>query len=93
MQVKLFGHLRRLIGLASGQTAVEAAGNTAGEVLLDLCVAYPDLREAIFDEQALAPHVRVMVNGRDIDLADGLDTAVSEDDQLAVFPPIAGGKR
>jgi molybdopterin converting factor small subunit len=32
-----------------------------------------------------------MVNGVDSELAQGLDTAVGEDDQIAIFPPIAGG--
>jgi molybdopterin synthase sulfur carrier subunit len=91
LQVKLFGNLRTRAGLASGQIAVSATGTTAGEVLLDLCASYPALREAIFEDQALAQYIRVMINGRDIELADGLDTVVDEDDQMAVFPPIAGG--
>ena len=32
-----------------------------------------------------------LINGHDIEFADGLDTAVSDEDQLAIFPPIAGG--
>jgi molybdopterin converting factor small subunit len=32
-----------------------------------------------------------MVNGIDSELMAGLETAVSGDDQLAIFPPIAGG--
>ena len=91
MQVKLFGSLRGLAGLTSGQVAVSASGATVGEVLLDLCAAYPLLGEAIFDDHALGPYIRVMINGRDIELADGLDTATGENDQMAVFPPIAGG--
>jgi molybdopterin synthase sulfur carrier subunit len=91
LQVKLFGNLRKLSGLAPGQTTVSATGSTAGEIVLDLCATHPALREAIFSDQTLAPYVRVMVNGRDIELDEGLDTIVGESDQLAIFPPIAGG--
>lgn len=87
MQVKLFGNLRQ----HTGQLAVTASGATIGEVLQDLCAAYPSLEKAIFDSGQLQAHVRVMVNGHDIELAHGLDTPVSETDQIAVFPPIAGG--
>jgi molybdopterin synthase sulfur carrier subunit len=87
VQVKLFGDLRR----HTGQLAVTASGTTIGEVLRELCTAYPALEKAIFDSDQLQAHVRVMVNGQDIELADGLDTPVSESDKIAVFPPIAGG--
>ncbi len=87
MQVKLFGNLRQ----HTGQLAVTASGATIGEVLQDLCAAYPALEKAIFDAGQLQAYVRVMVNGRDIELTDGLNTPVSEADQIAVFPPIAGG--
>ena len=49
------------------------------------------LQAAIFDGDALHPYVRVMINGRDSELAQGLDTIVSANDQIAIFPPIAGG--
>lgn len=87
MQVKLFGNLRQ----HTGKLAVTASGATIGEVLRELCTAYPALEKAIFEGDQLQAHVRVMVNGRDIELADGLNTPVSETDQIAVFPPIAGG--
>lgn len=87
MQVKLFGNLRQ----HTGQLAVTASGATIGEVLQDLCATYPALEKALFDADQLQAYIRVMVNGRDIELADGLNTPVSETDQIAIFPPIAGG--
>lgn len=87
MKVKLFGSLKQ----HTGQLDVHATGNTINEVLQDLCDSYPRLEEAIFDGSQLQPHVRVMVNGHDIELAEGLRTPVKETDQVAVFPPIAGG--
>jgi len=86
-QVKLFGNLRQ----HTGQLAVTASGATIGAVLEGLCASYPALTQAILDGDQLRSHVRVMVNGRDIELADGLATPVSETDQVAIFPPIAGG--
>jgi molybdopterin synthase sulfur carrier subunit len=87
MQVKLFGNLRQ----HTGQLEVAASGTTIGAVLHELCATYPTLENAIFDGDQVQTHVRVMINGRDIELADGLNTKVSETDQIAVFPPIAGG--
>ena len=89
--MKLFGNLRNVMGLAAGHNAVDAAGATVGEVLRDLCTTYPALEEAIFDGRTLGSYIRVMINGRDIELLEGLDTEVSESDQVAIFPPIAGG--
>jgi molybdopterin converting factor small subunit len=34
-----------------------------------------------------------MVNGIDISLSRGLDTPVKDHDVVAIFPPIAGGKK
>jgi MoaD family protein len=85
--IKLFGGLRAKAGQA--EFAVEAA--TVGEALAMLCAANEVLQEAIFDGGHLRPHVRVMVNGHDTELLDGLETPVRDGDQIAVFPPIAGG--
>ena len=85
--VKLFGGLRARA--ATAQT--EVSGTTVREVLSALCDGNDELRSAIFNGDELQPHVRVMIAGRDIELIQGLDTPVSDTEQLAVFPPIAGG--
>jgi molybdopterin synthase sulfur carrier subunit len=86
-QVKLFGGLRSHVDIHS----LDVPGATVGQILDHLCLNRSELRAAIFQGDVLAPHVRVMVNGRDVELDLGLETPVSDDDQLAVFPPIAGG--
>ena len=86
-KVKLFGGLRA----KAGQAEIMVDGETVGEVLARLVNNNLALQEVIFSGDALQTHVRVMINGRDIELADGLQTAVSADDQIAVFPPLAGG--
>jgi molybdopterin synthase sulfur carrier subunit len=75
----------------AGSSEFEVSGATIREALEDLCRDNEALRAAIFDGSVLRPHVRVMVNGRDCELVGGLKAAVSENDQIAVFPPIAGG--
>lgn len=87
MKVKLFGGLRQKAGGAE----VDGSGATIREALENLCRDNEPLRQAIFDGDGLQPHVRVMVNGRDCELLQGLETAVTHHDQIAVFPPIAGG--
>lgn len=88
--IKFFGGLRQ----KSGGAEKEASGNTIREALELVCVGNDELRTAIFEGVEgveLLPHVRVMINGRDSELADGLETAVTNNDQIAIFPPIAGG--
>ena len=87
VQVKLFGNLRQ----HSGRLILNASGSTVGEVLQDLCATYPSLAEAIFNGDHLQAYVRVMINGHDIELAEGLNTLVKDSDQIAIFPPMAGG--
>lgn len=86
--VKLFGNLRDY----TEDSTIEAPGDTVREVLLGLCDSNHGLHGAIFDGDALQPHVRVMIDGRDIELAEGLETTVSASQRIAVFPPIAGGQ-
>ena len=86
-KVKLFGGLRTKAGWAEKQVTCA----TIREALETICMENEILQAAIFDGIALHPYVRVMINGRDSELAQGLDTNVSENDQIAIFLPIAGG--
>ncbi|MFO7681317.1 MAG: ubiquitin-like small modifier protein 1 [Chloroflexota bacterium] len=87
MLIKLFGGLRQKAGGAE----VDGSGATIREALANLCRENETLRQAIFAGDTLQPHVRVMLNGRDCELLQGLETAVTDQDHIAVFPPIAGG--
>ena len=85
--IKLFGDLRP----ESGTAVLEFQGETVRALLAALMAKQPQLKTALFDGNELQPHVRIMINGHAIELADGLETAVSPNDQIAIFPPIAGG--
>ncbi|MGW8226921.1 MAG: ubiquitin-like small modifier protein 1 [Anaerolineales bacterium] len=87
MKIKFYGGLRQI----AGNKEQQITGATIREVLEKICADNESLRMAIFDGTDLHQHVRVMVNGRDSELAGGLETPVSADDQIAIFPPIAGG--
>lgn len=86
--VKLFANLRQ----HADKTAVTIPGTTVADVLQNLFYQYPALETAVLENNQPKPHVRIMVNGHAIELGDGLATAVNNTDQIAIFPPIAGGQ-
>ena len=42
-------------------------------------------------DSRLLPHIRLMVNGRDIGFLDGMETVLKEGDEILILPPVAGG--
>jgi sulfur-carrier protein len=91
MQIKLFASLRQP-GIG-GQVELPVASTTVRHALDELFARVPALRPHIMhpDGHALLPFVNVMLRGRLIRDLQGLDTPVTDDDTLAIFPPVAGG--
>ena len=87
--VKIFGNLRNY---AAGPQ-VEISGASIAAILDSLCESNPDLCDALLEEGKIRPFFKIMINGHDIELAEGIDTKVNENDQIAIFSPIAGGKQ
>jgi sulfur-carrier protein len=85
--IKLFANLRLLAGTAE----LEVPGDTVQAVLENLFVEKGILKTHILDGDKLRPYVRVMVNGMDVELGQGLSTPLNLGDQVTIFPPITGG--
>jgi len=78
---------------ATGGTAeASVAGRTVGEALDALYEQFGELRDRISEEGTLRRFVNVYVGGEDIRFLDGLETAVSDGDELTILPAVAGGQ-
>lgn len=92
MDVHFFATLRQI----TGQKTVKfdlAEGATIRDLVDAIINRFPPLRRELLNQNGeLWPHVHVFINGRDAPfLADGLDTVLTTDDTVNIFPPVAGG--
>jgi molybdopterin synthase sulfur carrier subunit len=83
---------------AMGNKAViemEAGSATIRSVLSDLVNRFgDDFSTLMFDPKTkeLSSHIKVLVNGRHFKyLPNKLDTELADGDEVALFPPVAGG--
>jgi MoaD family protein len=82
--VKLYANLRKL----AGTKELSITGGTIGAVLNELGNRYPPVGDVILENGKLRQHIVVTLNGYNI---IDLETPVTEQDSVAIFPPIAGG--
>lgn len=82
--VKLFANLRKL----AGTKEISVSGTTVKAALNELVKQSPSLSGIVFDKEQIRPHVLITLNGHSI---TDFETPVTEQDNIAVFPPIAGG--
>jgi molybdopterin converting factor small subunit len=76
---------------AGHQRHVDADGATVRQVLESLVTAYPGLRNRIFDGDDLPQFLNVFIDGTDIRLDEGLETAVAPGATVILLPAVAGG--
>ena len=90
MEIRLYATLRQIAG---AKIEIEACpGQTVGDALRALTAQHPRLVPSIWrDDGALAGHLAVMLDGRDIRHLNGVDTPLSGARHLDVFPPVGGG--
>jgi sulfur-carrier protein len=89
VKVKIPTQLRAAAG---GESELEVDGGTVGEVLDALFDRHGELRDRLSDgDGGLRRFVNVYVDGEDIRFTDGLDTTVSDGDEVQILPAVAGG--
>jgi MoaD family protein len=81
----------QLRAATDGETTATVEGETVGEVLDSLYERYAELRSRIAEDGGLRRFVNVYVGEEDIRFLDGLDTAVSDGDEVTILPAVAGG--
>jgi molybdopterin synthase sulfur carrier subunit len=87
--VKLPTQLRDAAG---GATSKEVEGSTVGEALDALYAQHGELRGRLSDDTGgLRRFVNVYLGGEDIRFLEGLDTPLSEGDEVTILPAVAGG--
>jgi MoaD family protein len=86
--VKIPTQLRAATG---GDAEAEVGGSTVGEVLDSLYERYDELEERISDDGSLRRFVNVYLDGEDIRFLEGLETPVSDGDEVTILPAVAGG--
>ncbi len=89
MIVRYFAFVRDYTG--SKEISIESSP-TLRELLYKLCSRYGlRFRDMIFNRDRLSEEIIILVNGRHIEHLEGLDTQLKDNDEISIFPRVAGG--
>jgi len=82
--IKLYANLRTI----ASKNELTTTGANLENALFDLVDQVPALDGIIFENRQLRRHIVININGHN---TNELDTLITEQDIIAIFPPIAGG--
>ncbi len=88
--MKFFATVREVTGVK----AREMEANTVREIIEELKTIYGErFTNSVIDSETgrLKQFYSCMVNGKRIELLNGYDTILSDNDAIALFPPVGGG--
>ena len=90
MIVKYFATIRTYTGENERRVADPPA--TLGPLLETLAVRYgTSFRRAVFDGNELSRQIIILVNGRNVVYTGRLQAPLAADDEISIFPLVAGG--
>lgn len=84
--LRAFASCREALG-----TDLLEASMSSGATLRDLLKSLKAKGLDVLEGDRLRAETNVLVNGEQVEYGKGLDTVLKEGDEVAVFPPVAGG--
>lgn len=91
MRIRAYATLRDLLGASTIDVPIDGSA-TVGQVLQRVVEIHPALGQKLWDGTGRPTgYVTVLLNGRAIEYLAGMDTPVTEEDVIALFPPVGGG--
>jgi len=90
VKVRFFARFRELLG--TDHLAEPKAGTVLATLVRDIAGKKKEGYDAIFDEHGdFRDFVIVMRNGKRVETGDAGTIVIADGDEIAVFPPVAGG--
>jgi molybdopterin converting factor small subunit len=86
--VRIPAPLRPAVG---GASAVECAPGTVRELIDQLDAQHAGFRDRVMENGSLRRFVNVFVAGEDVRFGDGIETQVSDGQEVTILPAVAGG--
>jgi sulfur-carrier protein len=89
MKIKFFAYIRDFT--KTKEVNIDYC-ETVYKLLLKLCNRYGSkFEQMIFINGKLNDEIIILVNGRHIIHMDGINTTLTENDEISIFPVVAGG--
>ncbi len=76
---------------AGGERSVDVEAGTVREALDTLVARFPALKARVLEGDGVPSFLNVFVDGNDVRLLSGLETAVSPASKILLLPAVAGG--
>ncbi|QIQ75597.1 MoaD/ThiS family protein [Halogeometricum borinquense] len=89
VQMRFFANFREAVGTKTIERDYEVT--TVGDALRELEAEYSGLAGELLEDGHVRPQVNVLLNGRDVQHEQGIETELGDEDTLSIFPPVAGG--
>jgi sulfur-carrier protein len=89
--IRLYATVQDVVG--SKRLAVPFEdGDTVHDLIRAIEGVCPTLAHKLLDEQGqLSPLIHVYVRGRNVEWLEGLETVITDQDEVFIVPPMAGG--